>query len=169
MSIYKSLSTDTKTFWIKAADAEVGHLEYTHWFSWKADINLAKGELFKVAPKGFWGTTIEVKQSEKIWASFSMSWNAQIVIQTYFDEQTPQTYGLKKQSLLKNAYTLHTETGAEILAIQPEYQWTRLRCDHQIETNEDFERLPHKDLFLIIIVHCTNYLIAMQSATAGGV
>jgi hypothetical protein len=167
MSTYTSLSTNSKTFWIKAADAEIGYLKYTGWLSWKADISLATGEIFKVASKGFFGTSIEVKQSEKIWASFSMDWKGHLLIQTYFDEFESQIYVFKQQSLFKNAYILNTAAGAEILTIQPDYQWSRFRYDHRIETNEDFERLPHTNLFLIIAVYCTNYLIMIQNASIG--
>lgn len=167
MSTYTSLSTDTKTFWIKAADTEIGYLKYTGWFSWKANISLSTGEIFKVVPKGFFGMSIEVKQSEKIWASFSMDWKGHLLLQTYFEELEAQIYVFKQQSLFKNAYVLHTANGAEILSIQPDYQWSRFRYDHRIETNEDFERLAHKNLFLIIAVYCTNHLITIQNASVG--
>ncbi|MCI1186887.1 hypothetical protein MON38_05605 [Hymenobacter sp. DH14] len=61
MQHYQVKSVDTKHFRLTQADTEIGELEYDSWFSFTAEIMLADRTRYAIQPKGFWGTTIEIK------------------------------------------------------------------------------------------------------------
>jgi hypothetical protein len=61
----------------------IGKLSYKSWFKVNAVIEIANNTNYQVEPKGFWGTTIELKDGEKVLLKFKMNWNGEIVVQTY--------------------------------------------------------------------------------------
>ncbi|WP_460503022.1 hypothetical protein [Hymenobacter agri] len=148
-------------------DTRIGALNYESWFSFKADIALADYRHYAVRPKGFWGTTIEVKDpQEQVLLDFKMNWKGQILIRTHFNG-VEDFYLLKHKGLFKNVCVLCHGEETELLHIVPDFKWTKLRVDYQLEAAEAFEQLPHKELLLLTAIHCTNYYLTMLTAAAG--
>ncbi|MDO7848070.1 hypothetical protein Q5H92_17020 [Hymenobacter sp. M29] len=166
MQHYQAKSLDTKHFELTQADAPVGALEYESWFSFKAEIMLANHRHYAVRPKGFWGTTIEVKDQQKqVLLDFKMNWKGQILIRTHFGG-TEDFYILKHKGLLNSSFILLHGEETELLSIVPDYKWTKLSIDYQLGASEAFERLAHKELLLLTTIHCANYYLTMLTAAA---
>ena len=66
----KSLS-----FILTQNDKLIGKLIYKGWFKFDALVEIAGKSNYQVEPKGFWGTTIELKDNEKVLLQFKMNWS----------------------------------------------------------------------------------------------
>jgi hypothetical protein len=165
MEYYQVKSVDTKHFRLTQADTEIGLLEYDNWFSFKAEIILADHTRYAVQPKGFWGTTIEIKNQEQVVLDFKMNWKGQILIRTLFGG--PENYYiLRQKGLLKSTFVLVHQEEAELLSIEPDFKWTKLNVDYQLATSNAFEQLARKELLLLTAIHCANYYLTMMTAAA---
>ncbi|HEX8329650.1 MAG TPA: hypothetical protein VF629_19085 [Hymenobacter sp.] len=165
MKQYQATSLDTKHFKLTQAGAEIGLLEYESWFSFKAEIILADHCRYAVHPKGFWGTTIEVKDQEQVLLDFKMNWKGQILIRSLFGG-AEEYYILKHKGLLKSTFVLVHREETELLSIEPDFKWTRLNFDYQLTASDAFEQLDRKELLLLTAVHCANYYLTMMTAAA---
>jgi hypothetical protein len=164
MEHYQVKSLDTKHFKLTRADATIGVLQYGNWFSFEADITMADQQRYAVRPKGFWGTTIEIKDGEQVVLDFKMNWKGQILIRTRF-EGTEDFYILRQKGLLKSVFILQQEE-IELLSVEPDFKWTRLSVDYQLVASDAFERLAHKELLLLTAIHCANYCLTTMTAAA---
>ena len=86
MTEYLAKSNNSLSFDVTKDEQLLGKLNYQSWFKFNADVEMANGSTFPVEPKGFWGTTIECKDREKVLLKFKMNWNGAIVIQTFFND-----------------------------------------------------------------------------------
>jgi hypothetical protein len=162
MASYTIKSNSTTKFTLTADDKELGALQYEKWFSFKAVITLANYSSYSVEPKGFWGTTIELKQSEKVLLKFKMDWKGNIILQTYFDN-TERDFLFKQKDFFKGSYVLLDKEERKLLLMQPDFKWNRLNYDYQVSSTEEFEAFPFKDIMLLAVVHCANYYMSMMT------
>lgn len=162
MKEYKVKSEDTKHFSLTLDYQEIGRLIYKKWFSFKAEMILMGARTYQIEPKGFWGTTIELKQHDNVLLNFKMDWNGNIIIHTRFDE-TERDYVLKHKGILKSAYILLSKEKEELLAIQPDFKWSKFNYDYTISTTDEFENLRGKEILLLSTIHCVNYYMTMMS------
>lgn len=161
---YEVKSTNTKAFNLTKADALVGRLKYESWYSFKAEIYLVSDDAnFTIRPKGFWGTTIEVKHNEKNLLDFEMNWKGQIIINSKIND-VDQYFVLKQVSILKNIFVLLSNE-EELLTIELNLQWSKMNFDYQLISTDAFENLENKELLLLTAIHCTNYYITMMTST----
>jgi hypothetical protein len=165
MEYYQAKSVDTKHFKLTQADTEIGLLEYESWFSFKAEIILADHTRYAVHPKGFWGTTIEIKDQEQVLLDFKMNWKGQILIRTLFGSEE-NFYILRQKGLLKNTFVLLHQEETELLSIEPDLKWSSLSYDYQLTASDAFAQLARKELLLLTAVHCANYYLTMMTAAA---
>lgn len=163
MREYKVAAEDSKHFSLKTDNREIGRLTYKKWYSYKAEITLAGNAIFQVGTKGFWGTTIELKQHGKVLLSFNMNWNGNLILHTRFDD-TERDFIFKQKGIWKSAYVLLDNTKQQLLIIQPHFKWNRFSYDYTITTTDSFDALSFKELLLLTMVHCANYHMAMTSA-----
>lgn len=159
-------STDIRKFSMTENESELGRLDYTSWFSFKAEITLYDSKVYEVAPKGFWGTTIEVKDGEDVLLSFKMHWNGSIIIKTFF-EGNQQDFIFKHKGLFKNAYVLLDKEEQELAVMQPDFKWMKFRYDYAISGSDVFKKAEHNNLLFLTIVHCANYYMSMMSGAMG--
>ena len=165
MKEYKVNSKDTKSFYLLQDGLEIGSLVYEKWFSFKAEMNLQKKDTFQIEPKGFWGTTIELKQHGKVLLNFKLNWNGNIIISTQFDSNE-KGYVLKQKGILKTTYVLLDTKEEELLSIEPDFKWNKFNYDYNILTSETFESLNHRDMLLLTAIHCINYYMALITTIA---
>ncbi|TGE27962.1 hypothetical protein [Hymenobacter metallicola] len=164
MAHYLIKSTDTRTFTLVANAAVLGELKYTEWFTFKAVLSLTNGPLLRIEPRGFWGTTIELKdQEETVLLSFKMHWNGNIVLKSRLGGVN-NAFVLKNQSVLKGSYVLLDKKEQELLTILPDFKWNKTNYDYTVTSSELFESLPQKDILVLLAVHCTNYYMTMASS-----
>ncbi|MBC6698267.1 hypothetical protein [Hymenobacter sp. BT190] len=164
MADYQVKSDSTRTFTLREAGTVLGELTYTEWFSFKASLTLPGGVSLQIEPKGFWGTTIELKEQAEVRLSFKMHWNGNILLKSRLGGVN-QAFVLKNRSMLKNEYVLLHKSGQELLLIRPDFKWNSANYDYTISSTEEFEALAAKHVLLLIAVHCTNYYLTMMTST----
>lgn len=162
MKEYKVKSEDTKHFSLTINDQEIGRLKYEKWFSFKAEMILEGIGTYQIEPKGFWGTTIELKQNENILLNFKMNWNGSIVINSRLDE-TERDFILKHKGLFKSSYVLLSKEEEELLVIQPDFKWSKFNYDYNISTTDLFDNLSFDVTLILTTIHCVNYYMTMVS------
>ncbi|WP_394996602.1 hypothetical protein [Emticicia sp.] len=162
MKEYKIKSEDTKHFSLTLNDQEIGRLKYEKWFSFKAEMILGGTMTYQIEPKGFWGTTIELKQNEKILLNFKMIWNGDFIINTRFDE-IERDFILKHKGIFKESYVILNKQDEELLVIRPDFKWNKLNYDYNISTTDQFDNLSFNVILLLTTIHCINYCTTMMS------
>jgi len=163
MKEYKVKSEDPKHFSLIINDQEIGRLKYEKWFSFKAEMILEGTRTYQIEPKGFWGTTIELKQNEIILLNFKMNWNGNIIINTRFDE-IERDFMLKHKGILKDSYVLLNKEEEDLLVIKPDFKWSKFNYDYNISTTDLFDNLNFNLILVLTTIHCVNYYMAMMSS-----
>ena len=167
MADYQATSNNSLTFELTQGDNLIGRLSYKSWFKFDASITIANKATYQIEPKGFWGTTIELKDNDKVLLKFSMNWNGEIGIQTYFTD-TENGYIVKHRGIFKDSFILIDRDGAELLVMKPHLKWTSMNYSYQIQTADRFESFSTKDLLLLTSLHCANYYMTMLTTTGIG-
>ncbi|MDR2235089.1 MAG: hypothetical protein LBE92_03115 [Chryseobacterium sp.] len=162
MAEYYAKSQNSLSFEVTKEGRLIGKLSYKSWFKFNAIIEIGDSE-FQVEPKGFWGTTIELKDHERVLLKFRMNWNGEIVIQTYFNE-VKNGYLFKHRGIFKDSFVLTDQEGTELLVMKPHLKWTSMNYEYQIITTDAFETFPDKEIVLINTLHCANYYMSMMMA-----
>ena len=144
-------------------DKLIGRLLYKSWFKFDAFIELANNSTFPVEPKGFWGTTIEVKREGDVLLNFRMNWHGEILIRTYFNN-VERGYILKHRGILKESFVLIDQDGTELAIMKLHTKWSKMNYEYQITTSDRFEILSNKDILLLTSLHCANYYISSVAA-----
>jgi len=165
MKTYSIQSESYRQFYLIEEGRKIGKLEYPNWFSFKATLN-TEGKTYAFEPKGFWGTTIELKDHGKLLLNFKMHWNGQIIINTHF-YGIEADYIFRHKGLLKSAYVLLSKENQELVVIEPHYKWKTFSADYTITAAPEFEAIMPKNILLLCMVHCSNYYMnAVSGATA---
>jgi protease II len=159
MGQYKVNSLNSKSFILTIENTKIGELNYTEWYSFKAEIKLADNSIYQLEPKGFWDSKIELKKAEKTLLEFKMGWKG-IVIKTNFNENE-KNYLLKLKGLLSNKFILIDAEENEILAVDTDFKWNKFNFDYTIETSTEFDTMENKELMLLTILHCVNYYLTI--------
>ena len=120
---------------------------------------IVEGKTYQLEPVGFWNSKIELKDGEKKLLEFKMSWKG-IIIKTFFENEQ-KSYLLKLKGLLSNKFILIDTDNKELLAAETDFKWNKLNMDYNIETTNELENLPNKELLLLTILHCINYYMTM--------
>lgn len=163
MADYQVKSTNSLTFDLTKEEVLIGELIYKSWFKFNATIGIANDSAYQVEPKGFWGTTIEVKDHEKVILKFKMNWSGDIVIQTYFND-IEKDYIFKHRGVFKESFLLIDQEGMELLVVKPQWKWNKMSYGYQITTSDSFEMLSNKELLLLNSIHCANYYMSVMMA-----
>jgi len=159
MAEYYAKSHNSLSFEITKESQMIGRLIYESWFKFNAEIEIAN-RFYLIEPKGFWGTTIELKDNEKVLLKFRMNWNGEIVIQTYFDS-VKEGFLFKHRGIFKESFVLADQKGNELFVMKPHLKWSSMNYEYQITTTEKFEMYPSKEILLINALHCANYYMSM--------
>lgn len=164
MTEYQAKSSKSLSFDLTKDDRLIGQLIYESWFKFNSTLELANGPTYQIKPKGFWGTTIELKDGENVLLKFEMNWSGDIVLQTFFDE-VEKGYVFKHRGIFKESFVLIDQDGNELLVAKPQIKWTKMNYEYQITTSDTFEALSHKEILLMTSVHCANYYMSMMMAS----
>ncbi|MBK1895993.1 hypothetical protein [Chryseobacterium paridis] len=160
MAEYHAKSSNSLSFEITRGDQLIGRLVYKSWFKFNAEVEIVDNLTYQIEPKGFWGTTIEVKDHERVLLKFRMNWNGEIVVQTYFNS-LKKSYVFKHRGIFKESFVLADEEGIEFLVMKPDLRWSTMNYEYQITTSPAFDTLSNKELLLINSLHCANYYMSM--------
>ncbi|RYZ22835.1 MAG: hypothetical protein EOO16_07365 [Chitinophagaceae bacterium] len=162
MTEYNATARQYTRFEVTQGDTLIGSLTYGSWYQMSAGIEMAGGTSYRVEPKGFWGTTLELKAGEAVLLKFRMNWKGEIVIQP--GEGPEKGFLLKHRGFFKESFVLLDPDEAELLVLKPEIKWSRFSYEYRLTAADSFEALRDKDLLLLVSVHCANYYIWMMSA-----
>ncbi|UPL47890.1 hypothetical protein [Hymenobacter sublimis] len=164
MAAYRILANGTRDFELLAADGTaLGALHYSEWFSFKAVATLADGSAFQLEPKGFWGTTIELKDHDKVLLNFKMNWDGNIILKSKLNDSS-HAFVFKTKSMLKSEYVLRGRNEQELLVVKPDFEWSKFNYNYTFTTTEEFEASDSKALLLLTVLHCANYYMTMMSS-----
>lgn len=163
MAEYQAKPSSSLVFDLTQGDKSIGKLSYKGWFKFDALIEMANSSTYPVEPKGFWGTTIELKDNGKVLLKFNMNWSGEVVIQTYFQD-IEKGYVFKHRGIFKESFTLTDQEGIELLVMKPHLKWKLLNYEYEITTADKFESFPNKDVLLLTTLHCANYYMSMTSS-----
>lgn len=161
MTEYNARSTNTLSFEIKKGEEMIGKLTNKSWFKFDAVMEFENGKHYEVTPKGFWGTTIELKDNELILLKFKMNWRGEIVVQTFFGN-LEKDYVFKHNGIFKKSFMLVDTEGVELLYINVNMKWNKANYEYDITSSDAFEALSNKDILLLNSVHCANYYMSMM-------
>lgn len=161
MATYAVTSHDL-TFEVKMDDHLVGILSYKGWFTPEASIQ-TKHSVFQSQRKGFWGSTIEVRQVDQLVLNYTMNWNGDIVMLTHFEEEETE-YIFKHCGVFRESFVLIDPEGHDLLVVKLLMKWNRMSYDYEITTTDQFEMLPNKDFLLMSAVHSANYFLSVAMA-----
>jgi hypothetical protein len=159
MTEYKAKSTDTLSFSLTQDNNPVGELTYDSWFTFKAKLELTDNKSFTVEPKGFWGTTIELKDSQNILLKFKMNWNGDIVIHTNFDNKE-KDFIFKRRGVFNESFVLLDKEKNELLVVKSDFKWNKLKYDYVLTASDTFDNFDNQAILLLSIIHCANYFMA---------
>lgn len=159
MGLYNANSTNSKNFKLTLNGQNIGELTYEKWYAFSAEIQLANGKKYKLEPKGFWDSKIELLDGNDKLLEFKMGWKG-IIIKTSFNNEE-EDYMLTLKGLFSNKYVLFNVDKEELLVAESSFKWGKLNFDYHIETTSKFDSLDNNALLLLTIVHCINYFITM--------
>lgn len=162
MAEYYAKSSNSLSFEVTKDSQFVGRLIYTSWFKFNAEIEIGN-RFYLVEPKGFWGTTIELKDHERVLLKFRMNWNGEIVVQTYFDG-VKEGFLFKHRGIFKESFVLTDQEGTELFVMKPNLKWSSMNYEYHITTSEKFDTLLNKEIVLMNALHCANYYMSMMMA-----
>lgn len=163
MATYQAKSTNGLSFEVSNDSEVIGQLTYSSWFKFNAVITIAD-TAYPVEPKGFWETSIEVREGEQVLLSFSMGWKGEIVLRTHFNG-AEQGYVFSHRGLFRESFTLADRAGTELLVMKPHLEWAKMNYEYEVITADTFEALPDKAILLLTALHCTNYYLSITMST----
>ena len=164
MQDYKITSNNYRNFTLSIDDKQIGSLTYPSWYSFKAEIILDEASSFSLQPKGFWDSTIELKNQEDVLLSFSLGWQG--IVFNVKNNNIDESFLLKRQGILDRKYVLLDSNEQEILGVNPDFNWSKMKLDYTIETTDEFEKRSMKEAFILSIIHSINYQMTMFAAGA---
>jgi len=158
---YHAKSNNYLSFELTKDEKTIGKLTYKSWFKFSAEIEILNSK-YQVEPKGFWGTNVEIKDGKIVLMKFTMNWDGNIILHSYFDNDE-KTYIFKNKGFFRDSFVLTDEKGTEILTMKPNFKWNSFSYEYAITTSEIFETFEQKNILLMNSVHCANYYMAMMS------
>ncbi|MCC7030714.1 MAG: hypothetical protein IT257_10430 [Chitinophagaceae bacterium] len=162
MATYKASSRNSRNFDLTKEEMLMGALNYAKWYSFKADIELADGSNYQLEPTGFWDYKIELKKDGHTLLNFKMGWKG-IVIKTFFGAEE-KVYLLKHKGLLSSNYLLLDTTEQELVQIDTDFVWSKLKFDYTLDTSPAFDAIQNNEVLLLTMLHCINYYMMVASA-----
>lgn len=157
-------SKDRKTFLLSDNDQLLGELNYETPFYLKAEIKIPNTETYKLAPVGFFGTSVAVTKDGNKIASLFMSWNGKIII-TFQDERE---YALKLSGLFQSQMILENKNQEKVIQFEPKFNWRDFYCKYDITYDITNDKEPKDNLLLLLGVYAANYFIATISGANSG-
>ena len=157
-------SKDRKTFLLSDNGQILGELNYETPFYLKAEIKIPNTKTYKLAPEGFFGTSVAVTKDGNKIASLSMSWNGKIII-TFQDERE---YALKLSGLFQSQMILENKNQDKVIQFEPKFNWRDFYCKYVITYDGTNEKEPKDNLLLLLGVYAANYFIATISGANSG-
>lgn len=165
MKQYRAVTTSSLVFDISNDESSIGTMTYKSWFKFDAMIKTSSGIEYKVEPKGFWGTTIEVKKADTVKLKIKMNWNGDIVLQDESDTgEEANGYVFRYRGVFRESFVLLDAEGIELAVMKPELRWKKMNYEYVMSSTDALENHPDKDLLMMLALHCANYYMMMMTS-----
>lgn len=159
---YTAAGTHNRHFELFTDDnRSLGRIDYTGWFSTNATITLTNGDVYNVMPTNFWQTTIELSKNDVVIADVKRNWAMNIIVNIHGGAD----YYFKNVGFLNRHYALIGDQDREVVALAPDFQWSTLSFNYEIETDDNYNELANAAL-LLFLIYCCN---SMHGRGGGGV
>ena len=162
MAEYQVKSSPHLSFEVTKDGKVIGTISYKNWMKFNAVLDIGDSKNYLVEPKGFWGTTIELKDGAQVLLKFNMNWKGEIVVSTKFNG-TEKDYVFRHTGFFKESFVLSDHEGTELLVIKPRIKWMQMNYEFQITTAEVFETNVNKNILLMNSPLCANYYLSMSA------
>ncbi len=157
-------STDKKTFQLTENGQQLGELIYENLFHLKAEVKLPDAEYYKIAPVGFFGTSLCVTKNGTEIARLVMNWRGQIVI----SYQDGQEYVLKLNTFFYGKYIIENKDQEKLIQLDSKFNWREFHYNYDISYNIT-DASKSKDILLVLLaVYAANYFVACMSGANAG-
>lgn len=166
MATYLAKPDGKLTFNLTREGEPAGSLHYKSWFSYKARIFLQDGKELGIEPKGFWGSTIEIKEEDSILIKLRVHWNGNIILHTFFDQEEKGLL-IKSKGIFNNVFVLCDEDNTELMQLKPTMNWSKLNYEYAITTDEAIDKINEQVILTLVSVYCANYYMAIANGMAG--
>jgi hypothetical protein len=165
MKQYRAATTSSLVFDISNDEGSIGTMTYKSWFKFDAWIKTSSGIEYNVEPKGFWGTTIEVKKGDVVKLTIKMNWNGDIVLQDESNAGEEESgYVFRYRGVFRESFVLLDAEGIELAVMKPELRWKKMNYEYVLSSTDDLENHPDKDLLMMLALHCANYYMMMMTS-----
>lgn len=164
MSQYLVKSIDQKNYSLLQNEIELSSLAYTNWTLTELEI-IINNSIFEIKPKGFWGTTKELKLNDTLILSIKLDWKGNMILH-FEGENEENDFLFKRNGIFSNSYVLQNSQDDILLEIKPDFKWNKLKFEFNIETNDILENMNNKYLLIMCTLFCTKQFIRMASSAA---
>ncbi len=131
----------------------LGKLDYTSWFSIKAEIQLPEGKTYHLNPQGAFHTSVSVFDGERKEASLRFNWKGQIIIEL----ENGSSYAFKRVGFFNYHFGVINEHEHETAMVHQHFKIAEFSFNYQIETDDNYPEM-NKPEFLLLLIYCCNYL-----------
>ncbi len=139
-------------------DASLGKLDYTSWFSIKAEILLPSGKIYTLNPQGAFHTSVSVLDGMKRIASLKFNWKGQIIIEL----ENGGSYAFKRVGFFNYHYGVFSEHEHETAIVHQQFKIAEFSFSYQIETDDNYPEMGQPE-FLLLLIYCCNYLHSRET------
>jgi len=143
-------------------DNPAGRLDYINLLSSKADITLANGNVYHIAHAGIFGISIEIEHNDNVIGTLKFNWKSQVII-NFGDSET---YVFKGKGFWHHHYVLLDGAGNELAIIHPDFEWSKMSHDYEIEMNPAHQDKAKNILLPLILTFCANLAISTGASGA---
>ena len=136
----------------------LGELIYSKWYSTKAEIKIGT-KIYKTDTKGFWTTSIEISEYEKVLLKFKMDWKGNIIMTSLQDGE--KHFIIKKEKWYSNILVMKDENEKVYFHLKRNFKWKDFKFHYEIALEEDLDAIT-----LLSIIHVVNYFSSQDDGSA---
>ena len=140
------------------SETSLGKIVYPKWYSTKAEIHIGS-KIFKTDTKGFWTTSVEVTEYERVLLKFKMDWKGNIIMTSLQDGE--KHFIIKKEKWYSNILVMKDENEKVYFHLKRNFKWKDFKFHYEIALEEDLDELT-----LLSIVHVVNYFSSQDDGSA---
>ena len=140
------------------SETSLGKIVYPKWYSTKAEIHIGS-KIFKTDTKGFWTTSVEVTEYERVLLKFKMDWKGNIIMTSLQDGE--KHFIIKKEKWYSNILVMKDENEKVYFHLKRNFKWKDFKFHYEIALEEDLDELT-----LLSIIHVVNYFSSQDDGSA---
>lgn len=137
----------------------LGKIVYPKWYSTNAEIHI-NSKIFKILSKGFWTTSLEVLEYEKVILKFKMSWSGNIVVTDFNNGE--RLFQINKEKWYNDVFEMKDEADKTMLKIKRIFKWKDFKYYYEIVLGDE-SLLP---ITILGVLHVVNYFNASSDTAA---